>query len=49
MVSSKGSGGSISILDLIKYNALLNISYKASFSAFIIGLELIKLIFKPVN
>ena len=26
-VGSKGTGGSISILDLIKYKALLNISY----------------------
>jgi len=38
MVGSKGSGGSISILDLIKYEALLDLPYQAGFSTSIVGL-----------
>jgi len=38
MVGSKGSGGSISISDLIKYKALLNLPYQAGFSASVVGL-----------
>jgi len=35
---SEDLGGSISTLDLVKYKALLNVSYQASFSAFVVGL-----------
>jgi len=38
MVGGKGSGGSISMLDLIKYEALLNLPYQAGFSASVVGL-----------
>jgi hypothetical protein len=38
MVGSKDSRGSIFILDLIKYKALLSLPYQASFSASIVGL-----------
>jgi len=37
------------MLDLIKYKALLDISYQGSFSTSIVGLLLGKLIFKPIN
>jgi len=38
MVGGKGSGGSISMSDLIKYEALLNLPYQAGFSASVVGL-----------